>query len=53
MAKFRYNLIYRNSSGEMIDDENVWIRANNKLDAYSKVREEYPKASEYTFLGTE
>ena len=52
MAKFRYNLIYRDSSGEIIDDENVWVRASNKLDAYSKVREEYPKASEYTFLGT-
>lgn len=53
MAKFRYNLIYRDSSGEMIDDENVWIRANEKIDAYFKVREEYPKANEYIFLGVE
>lgn len=53
MAKFKFNLVYRDSSGEMIDDENVWVRANEKIDACSKVREEYPKASDYTFLGVE
>lgn len=52
MAKFRYNLIYRNSSGDIIIDENVWVIANNKLDAYAKVKDENPKADSYTFLGT-
>ena len=50
MTKFIFNLIYRNKNGEFIDDENVWIRAENKLDALSKVREEYPRASEYTLI---
>lgn len=50
MTKFIFNLIYRNKDGEFIDDENVWIRAENKLDALSKVREEYPRASEYTLI---
>ena len=53
MAKFKFNLVYRDSSGEIIDDENVWVRANEKIDAYIKVREEYPKASDYIFLGVE
>ena len=50
MTKFIFNLIYRNKDGEFIDDENVWIRAENKLDALSKVKEEYPRASEYTLI---
>ena len=53
MAKFVFNLIYRDKNGEFIDDENVWVRASNKLDALSKVKEEYPKASSYTFIKSE
>ena len=33
MAKFVFNLIYRDKNGEFIDDENVWVRASSKLDA--------------------
>lgn len=53
MAKFTFNLIYRNKSGEIIDDENVWVRADNKLDALCKVKDEYPKASNYTLIKSE
>lgn len=53
MAKFIFNLIYRDKTGEFIDDENVWIRAENKFDALSKVKEEYPKASEYILIKSE
>ena len=53
MTKFVFNLIYRNKTGEFIYDENVYIRAENKLDALSKVREEYPRASEYTLIKSE
>lgn len=50
MSKFVFNLIYRDSSGEIIDDENVWVRAFNKLEALSKVKQEYPRASNYTLV---
>ena len=50
MAKFVFNLIYRDKDGEFIDDENVWVPASNKLEALSKVKEEYPVASEYTLI---
>ena len=53
MAKFIFNLIYRDKTGEFIDDENVWIRAENKFDALSKVKEEYPRASEYILIKSE
>ena len=53
MAKFIFNLIYRDKNGEFIDDENVWVRADNKLDALSKVKSEYPKASSYTLIKSE
>lgn len=53
MAKFVFNLIYRDKNGEFIDDENVWVRASNKLDALSKVKEEYPRASDYTLIRSE
>lgn len=53
MAKFTFNLVYRDKNGEFVDDENVWIRAENKLDALSKVREEYPRASEYILIKSE
>lgn len=50
MAKFVFNLIYRDKDGEFIDDENVWVPASNKLEALSRVKEEYPRASEYTLI---
>ena len=53
MAKFVFNLVYRDKDGEFVDDENVWIRASNKLDALAKVKEEYPRASSYTLIRSE
>lgn len=53
MAKFVFNLVYRDKNGEFMDDENVWVRASNKLDALSKVKEEYPTASNYTLIRSE
>ena len=53
MAKFIFNLVYRDKNGEFIDDENVWVRASNKLEALSRVKEEYPRASIYTLIKSE
>lgn len=53
MAKFIFNLIYRDKNGEFIDDENVWVSASNKLEALSRVKEEYPRASSYTLIKSE
>lgn len=53
MAKFVFNLVYRDKDGEFVDDENVWVSASNKLEALSKVKEEYPKASSYTLIRSE
>lgn len=53
MAKFIFNLVYRDKNGEFVDDENVWVRADNKLEALSRVKEEYPKASNYTLIKSE
>lgn len=53
MAKFYFNLTYRNKDGEYLDDENVWVPARDKLDAVYRVKEEYPRASEYTLLKSE
>lgn len=53
MAKFVFNLVYRDKNGEFMDYENVWVRASNKLDALSKVKEEYPAASNYTLIRSE
>lgn len=50
MAKFIFNLVYRDKNGEIIDDENVWISARDKLDAFWKVRQEYPRASSHTLI---
>ncbi len=50
MTKFVFNLVYRDKQGEIIDDENVWVRASNKLEALSRVKEEYPEASDYTLM---
>ena len=53
MAKFIFNLVYRDKNGEFIDDENVWVSASNKLEALSRVKEEYPRASSYTLIKSE
>ena len=53
MAKFIFNLVYRDKNGEFVDDENVWVKADNKLEALSRVKEEYPKASNYTLIKSE
>lgn len=53
MAKFIFNLVYRDKNGEFIDDENVWVSASNKLEALSRVKEEYPRASIYTLIKSE
>lgn len=53
MAKFTFNLIYRDKNGEFIDDENVWVSARDKLDALAKVKAEYPRASSYTLIKSE
>ena len=53
MAKFTFNLVYRDKNREFIDDENVWVPASNKLEALSRVKEEYPRASEYILIKSE
>lgn len=52
MAKFIFKRYYKCSNGE-IDDENIWVRADNKLDAFSKVREEYPHSTRFVLLRVE
>lgn len=47
MRKYVFNLTYRNKEGEYMDDENVWIPANSKEEARNRVKEEYPRASDY------
>lgn len=53
MAKFVFNLVYRDKDGKFVDDENVWVSARNKLEALSRVKEEYPRASSYTLIRSE
>lgn len=53
MAKFVFNLTYRNKDGEYTDDENVWVHASNKLEALVRVKEEYPRASDYVLISSE
>lgn len=53
MAKFVFNLVYRDKDGEFIDDENVWVSARDKIEALSRVKEEYPRASSYTLIRSE
>lgn len=53
MAKFIFNLVYRDENGEFIDDENVWVNAEGKLEALAEVKREYPKASDYTLIRVE
>lgn len=52
MAKFIFKRYYKCGNGE-IEDENIWVRADNKLDALSKVREEYPHSTDFVLLRVE
>ena len=52
MAKFIFKRYYKCSNGET-DDENIWVRADNKLDALSKVQEEYPNSTSFVLLRVE
>lgn len=52
MAKFIFKRCYRCSNGE-IDDENVWVEADNKSEALCMLREEYPSTLEFILLRTE
>ena len=53
MAKFIFNLIYKNENGEFIDDENVWVKAHDKFDALAEAKRKYPKASKYILIKSE
>lgn len=57
MAKFVFNLVSIDKDGEFIhsfiDDENVWVSASDKLEALSRVKEEYPRAISYTLMRSE
>lgn len=44
MAKYVFKIYWEN------DDENVWIRANDKLEAISELRSEYPRIKDYVLL---
>lgn len=52
MAKFIFKRYYICSNGE-IDDENIWVRADNKLDALSQVKAEYPHSTNFVLLRVE
>ena len=52
MAKFIFKRYYKCSNGGT-DDENIWVRADNKLDALSKVQEEYPNSTSFVLLRVE
>lgn len=52
MAKFVFKRYYKCSNGE-IDDENIWVRADNKLDALSQIQEEYPNSINFVLLRVE
>lgn len=52
MAKFVFKRYYKCSNGE-IDDENIWVRADNKLDALSQAWEEYPHSTDFVLLRVE
>lgn len=49
MAKFTFKRYYKCSNGE-IDDENVWVKADNKLNAFIRVQEEYPHSTDFVLL---
>lgn len=52
MAKFVFKRYYKCSNGE-IDDENIWVRADNKFDALSQIQEEYPNSINFVLLRVE
>lgn len=52
MAKFVFKRYYKCSNGET-DDENIWVRASNKLDALAKAWDEYPHSIKFVLLRVE
>lgn len=49
MAKFVFKRYYKCSNGE-IDDENVWVRASNEIEARRKAMNEYHSTIELVLL---
>jgi hypothetical protein len=47
MNKYIFKIYWEN------DDENVWVRASNKLDALAQLRYEYPNIKNYILLKVE
>ena len=52
MPKFVSKRSYTCSNGE-IDDANIWVRADNKVDALSQIQEEYPNSINFVLLRVE
>lgn len=52
MAIFVFKRYYEDSKKE-IKNTNVWIRADNKLDAQAKVWFEYPNSTKFVLLRVE
>ncbi len=48
MKKYSFNIVYKNGV-----DENVWLRATDKLDAINRLMEEYPRIVDYYLLSVE
>lgn len=49
MAKYVFKRYYKCSNGET-DDENIWVRANDELEALHEVQREYPNSIEFILL---
>lgn len=47
MAKYVFKIYWAN------DDENVWVRATDELEAISELRSEYPRMKDYQLLRVE
>lgn len=52
MAKFIFKRYYKCSNNET-DDENVWVRADNKFNALAQVQDEYPNSIKFVLLRSE
>ena len=49
MNKYIFKRYYKCSNGER-DDENIWVRANDELEARNMVKYEYPNSIEFVLL---
>lgn len=45
MKVYSFKIFYKNG-----EDENVWLRATDKLDAINRLTEEYPRIVNYYLL---